>query len=72
MAEAKPAPYLTFTGAADRKGLSEGAIRAAIARGELVPVPTACGRVKLLKVADVDKWQPRGSGRPAGSGKRTR
>jgi len=57
-------PYLTNVGAAERKGLSEGAIREAIKRGDLTPLPTACGRLNLLSVAQVDRWNPPGGGRP--------
>ena len=61
---AKPrvVPYLTNVGAAERRGVTEGAVRQAIRYGHLHPVTSACGRVKLLRVRDVDKWNPTGPG----------
>ena len=62
----RSAPFLTIKGAADRVGLTEGAVRAAIKRGELELVPTACGLARLLRMEDVEGWTPPRRG-PRGS-----
>ena len=59
---------VTTAGAAELASVTEGAIRAAIRRGELTPVETHCQRARLLSVAAVRKWakSERKSGPKAG------
>ena len=47
---------ITIQGAADLAGLTDTAIRAAIARGELKTTQTHCRRATLLSLADVRGW----------------
>ena len=48
---------VTIAGAAEIAGVTEGAIRAAIGRGELPdPTRSACGRAKLLPLTAAEKW----------------
>lgn len=55
--------YTTLIGAGELVGLTEGAIRAAIRRGELATEDTHDGRVRLLRVAAVHRWAERRSRR---------
>ena len=49
--------YCTYVGAAELAGCTEGAIRAAVGRGELVPEQSSNDpRVRLLRVDRVKAW----------------
>lgn len=48
--------YETVAGAAARTGYHNSSIHSAIGRGELKLDETADGKVRLVRVADVDAW----------------